>query len=195
MAVLSVVDERREIRDVEFVQQYLARIGIEYERWELNSKINENSTEEAILAAYSDEVERLKQDGRFTKVDVVNVNPITPNLDAMLAKFSEEHWHDEDEVRFTVYGRGLYHVHPADSSVVALEVDAGDMIRVPRGTLHWFNLCAEREIKAIRFFQDPNGWTPHYTETALEKQYEPVCFGLTYLPTEKTRLSPWPPIH
>ena len=30
----------------------------------------------------------------------------------MLAKFSIEHRHDEDEVRFIVEGRGLFHIHP-----------------------------------------------------------------------------------
>ena len=47
----------------------------------------------------------------------------TPNLDAMLAKFSREHWHDEDEVRFIVEGRGLFHVHPQNGPVFAIEVD------------------------------------------------------------------------
>ena len=39
-----------------------------------------------------------------------------------------------------------------------VEVGAGDLIRVPRGTWHWFDLCAERRIRAIRLFQDPAGW-------------------------------------
>ena len=40
--------------------------------------------------------------------------PETPNLDAMLARFSSEHRHDEDEVRFIVEGRGVFHIHPQD---------------------------------------------------------------------------------
>ena len=34
----------------------------------------------------------------------------------MLAKFSTEHWHDEDEVRFIVRGRGLFHIHPREGA-------------------------------------------------------------------------------
>ena len=75
----------------------------------------------------------------------------------MLARFTREHWHDEDEVRFIIEGRGLFHVHPADGPVFAIEVEAGDLIRVPRGTHHWFDLCADRRIRAIRLFQDPVG--------------------------------------
>ena len=109
--------------------------------------------------------------------DVIDVKPETPNLDAMLAKFSREHWHDEDEVRFIIEGRGLFHIHPPDGPVFAIEVEAGDLIRVPRGTHHWFDLCAERRIRAIRLFQDQSGWTPHYTDTGIDKGFQPVCFG------------------
>jgi len=36
------------------------------------------------------------------------VNPATPNLEAMLARFDKEHTHDEDEVRFILSGRGIF---------------------------------------------------------------------------------------
>lgn len=194
MAVLTIPAEGRTIRDINTIRQYLSGAGIEYEQWDLLPGMDKDLTGEAILAAYSSQIHKIKTEGGYAKVDVVNVNASTPGLDAMLSKFSTEHWHDEDEVRFTVHGRGLYHVHSSDGSVMALEVEPGDMIRVPRGTLHWFDLCGEREIKAIRFFQDPAGWTPYYTQSALEKEYEPVCFGQSYLSSENAVTSSWPPI-
>ena len=45
----------------------------------------------------------------------------------------------------------------------------GDLIRVPRGTHHWFDLCSERNIRAIRLFQDVSGWTPQYTDTGVDR--------------------------
>ena len=57
-------------------------------------------------------VEALKARGGYQTADVIDVRPDTPNLEAMLAKFTREHWHDEDEVRFIIEGRGLFHVHP-----------------------------------------------------------------------------------
>ena len=63
----------------------------------------------------------------------------------------------------------------------AIEVGPGDLIRVPRGTWHWFDLCAERRIRAIRLFQDPSGWTPHYTDSGAERGREPVCLGPQWL--------------
>jgi len=100
----------------------------------------------------------------------------------MLAKFSTEHFHDEDEVRFIIRGRGLFHIHPREGPVIAIEVEAGDLIRVPRGTWHWFDLCADRDIRAIRLFQDKSGWTPHYTNSGTDEGFQPVCWGPTYIP-------------
>ena len=79
-------------------------------------------------------------------------------------------------------GRGDFHIHPKDSPVVAIEVETGDLIRVPRGTSHWFDLCAERQIRAIRLFQDPAGWTPLYTESGVDAGFEPVCLGRGFVP-------------
>ena len=113
--------------------------------------------------------------------DVIDVNPGTPGLEAMLAKFNKEHWHDEDEVRFIISGHGLFHIHPKDGPVVGIEVESGDLIRVPRGTWHWFNLCADRRIRAIRLFQDTAGWTPLYTDSGVDADFVPMCFGVTHL--------------
>jgi 1,2-dihydroxy-3-keto-5-methylthiopentene dioxygenase len=102
----------------------------------------------------------------------------------MLAKFSIEHWHNEDEVRYIVAGRGIFHIHPKEGPVIAIEVESSDLIRVPRGTLHWFNLCDDRRIRAIRLFQDKSGWTPHYTNSAVDRDYQPVCWGPRYIPRQ-----------
>src|ERR1700733_5374325 len=191
MAILKVVDEGRVMSDEEDVRQYLAGAGIEYGRWNVSSTIGRHSDEEAILAAYADQIARLRLAGQYTKVDVIDVDSSTPGLDGMLSKFSAEHWHDEDEMRFTVFGRGLYHVHPTNGAVVSLEVEPGDIVRVPRGTLHWFDLCGNREIKAIRFFQDPSGWTPYYSKSSIEDRYQPVCFGSSSISLERIVVDTW----
>jgi 1,2-dihydroxy-3-keto-5-methylthiopentene dioxygenase len=163
------------------VTEFLRRFGIDYERWTPSQTVGLDAPAEDILAAYSHEIDELKTRGGYVTADVIDVKPETPNLDMMLAKFSREHWHDEDEVRFIIEGRGLFHVHPEGGPVFAIEVVAGDLIRVPRGTHHWFDLCGERRIRAIRLFQDASGWTPHYTESGVDKGFEPVCFGPAYV--------------
>jgi 1,2-dihydroxy-3-keto-5-methylthiopentene dioxygenase len=182
MAIVSIPDENRTLKDAEEITEYLARVGIDYERWKLLDSIPANAPAEQVLAAYSEEVEKLKSSGGYASADVIDVNAQTPGLDAMLAKFNREHWHDEDEVRFIIHGRGLFHIRPREGSVIAIEVEAGDLIRVPRGTWHWFNLCSDQEIRAIRLFQTTAGWAPNYTESAVDARYQPVCFGPSHFP-------------
>jgi 1,2-dihydroxy-3-keto-5-methylthiopentene dioxygenase len=182
MATIRIPEQNRTLTDPESVTEHLATLGIDYERWEPSHPVGPDAPAEEVLAAYREEIERLKARGGYVTADVIDVKPETPNLEAMLAKFRSEHWHDEDEVRFIIRGRGVFHIHPPQGPVVALEVQAGDLIRVPRGTWHWFDLCADRNIRAIRLFQDPSGWTPHYTESGADKGFEPVCLGPAYLP-------------
>jgi 1,2-dihydroxy-3-keto-5-methylthiopentene dioxygenase len=183
MATLKIPDEGRTLTAPDAVVAYLAGVGIEYERWQPAHLLPDHASAPEVLATYAEEIERLKTRGGYVTADVIDVDQGTPNLEAMLAKFSREHWHDEDEVRFIIEGRGLFHIHPREGPVFALEVVAGDLIRVPRGTWHWFDLCADRRIRAIRLFQDPSGWTPHYTDSGVDKGFEPVCFGPSYLAT------------
>jgi 1,2-dihydroxy-3-keto-5-methylthiopentene dioxygenase len=184
VAVLSIPDEKRSLRKQDEVRDYLGSIGIEYERWELPARIPADATAEQILAAFSGQIENLKRRGGYVTADVIDVNADTPGLDAMLAKFNIEHTHDEDEVRYIIAGRGLFHIHPQQGPVVAIEVEAGDLIRVPRGTLHWFDLCADRRIRAIRLFQDKSGWTPQYSGSGVDRNYVPVCWGPQYIPPQ-----------
>jgi 1,2-dihydroxy-3-keto-5-methylthiopentene dioxygenase len=182
MATLRIPDEKRTVTEPAEVREYLAGLGIDFERWEPAHAVAADAPAEEILSAYSAEIERLKSQGGYVTADVIDVRLDTPGLEAMLNKFNSEHWHDEDEVRFIIEGRGIFHIHPKQGPVVAIEVQAGDLLRVPRGTWHWFDLCQERRIRAIRLFQDKSGWTPHYTESGVDRGYEPVCLGPAYLP-------------
>jgi len=182
MALLRVPDEGITYRDLSEIQDYLAGIGIEYDHWDDPQELAETAADEEILAAYADQVEELKEKGGYTTADVINLTPETPNLDDMLARFNVEHWHDEDEVRFIVQGRGLFHVRPPEGSVISIEVQPGDLMRVPRGTWHWFDLCGEKRIRAIRLFQNQSGWTPNYTDSGVDQGYQPVCLGPTHIP-------------
>jgi len=179
--VVRIPEEGRKITETEAIRQYLAGIDIEYEIWEPSQPVGPDASNEEILQAYSADVDKLKARGGYVTADVVNVNAQTPGLDAMLARFNREHWHDEDEVRFIIEGRGVFHIHPRNAPVVAIEVEGGDLIRVPRGTWHWFDLCSDRHIRAIRLFQDPAGWTPVYTESGVDGRFEPVCLGRSFV--------------
>lgn len=185
MATLRIVDEGRTLTDSAEIASCLAERGIDYERWAIDARAPAGASADEVLSAYASEIETLKSRGGYVTADVIDVTPHTPGLEAMLAKFSREHWHDEDEVRFIIAGSGVFHIlterEGGDGRVFAIEVESGDMIRVPRGTRHWFDLCVDRRIRAIRLFQDVSGWTPHYTDSGREHGFLPVCFSASDL--------------
>ncbi len=179
MAVLRFPDEQLHIDGENEIRAALAPLGIDYERWSLD-RVPADATADQVLSAYVEEIDAMKQRGGYVTADVIDVHAETPNLEAMLAKFDKEHTHSEDEVRFILSGRGIFFLH-INGRVVSVEVGPGDMLRVPRGTTHWFTLCEDRRIRAIRWFQNTTGWAPHYTDSGVDQGYQPLCFGPAYL--------------
>ncbi len=184
MAAITLQDENRTLTDADEIREFLAPFGIWYEKWDVEGRITEASTDEEVLEAYSPEINRLKEQGGFVTADIITVNPETPGLQAMLDKFNREHIHTEDEVRFIIRGNGVFHINPTeDGPIIGIHVESGDLINVPKGTKHWFDLCDDKNIRAIRLFQDMSGWTPHYVEgSELHEKYIPVCLGPNFIP-------------
>ncbi len=182
MVVVRVEGKANPIRDDAKAKTYLASIGIDYERWDTSHALPEDAGEYQILEAYRSEIERLKEKGRYLTADVINLNEKTPGIDEMLSKFNKEHWHDEDEVRFTISGHGVFHVNTGSGRITSIEVSRGDLIRIPSRTYHWFDLCEDREIRAIRLFQNRTGWTPYYTGSGEDQKHQPLCMGPAYFP-------------
>ncbi|MEM8866220.1 MAG: cupin domain-containing protein [Planctomycetota bacterium] len=182
MATITISGDNTQLTDVDAIREHLAPHGIWYEKWDVAGRVDADATNEEILAAYEPEIQRLKSEHGYVTADVINVTRDTPGLEAMLAKFDKEHTHSEDEVRFTVEGRGVFWVHPEDGSdVFSIEVESGDLINVPAGTKHWFHLCDDRTIRCIRLFEDQSGWTPEYIDDGVHSGHPPVCWGPHYL--------------
>jgi 1,2-dihydroxy-3-keto-5-methylthiopentene dioxygenase len=181
MARVQIPDENRWIDDPAEITQLLSGIGIRYEQWSGIDSLPADATDQQILETFAAEVQQLKDECGFVTADVINVHPDTPGLEQMLSKFNQEHTHSEDEVRFTVDGQGVFHIHPEQGPVVAIHVQRGDLISVPKGTKHWFNLCDDRRIRCIRLFEDMSGWTPHYIDAPVHGRFQPLCFGQAYV--------------
>jgi 1,2-dihydroxy-3-keto-5-methylthiopentene dioxygenase len=186
MAVVTIPEQGRKIEDAHEIGALLAAHGIQYEQTTPDQPLDATAPANAVLAAYRQKIEELNAQGGYVTADVIDVYPDTPGLDAMLNRFNSEHWHSEDEVRFIIEGRGVFHIHPAGQPVMAVEVGPGDLIRVPAGIHHWFDLCQDRRIRAIRLFKDPAGWAPNYTQSGVDQNFQPVCFGPAYLPPMNT---------
>ena len=117
-------------------------------------------------AAHQPELDTLKKARGYIEQDVIQLSPETPGLDALCAKFVDEHHHDDDEVRFTLGGEGIFDIRSKDDRWMRVVVEAGDLIVVPAGRHHRFLLTEKKAIRCVRLFKDRAGWVPHYREAS-----------------------------
>ena len=150
-----------ETREHARIVDELAAKGVRFERWATRT-LSAAPTPEEVLAAYRPEIEMLKIDGGYTTCDVISLKPDHPDRDAMRQKFLNEHTHSEDEVRFFVAGSGLFTLHIGDR-VYEVQCEQGDLIGVPDGTPHWFDMGPAPSFTAIRLFTNPAGWVANFT--------------------------------
>jgi 1,2-dihydroxy-3-keto-5-methylthiopentene dioxygenase len=128
----------------------LARNDVHYERLSTDA------------ASYTPPLDALKRDRGYVEQDIVELAPSTPNLDAICAKFVDEHYHTEDEVRFVLEGEGIFDIRSRSDQWMRVVVEPGDLIVVPKDRHHRFMLTEQKTIRCVRLFQDRSGWTPHY---------------------------------
>ena len=148
----------------------LGEIDVLFERWEVDHDIHASASQKEILAAYQPSVDRLMDRYQFQSVDVVSLAPGHPDQEALRAKFLSEHTHAEFEVRFFVKGQGLFFLHANDRVYIVL-CQRGDLISVPSGTPHWFDMGAQPDFQCIRFFTNPEGWVAKYTGDAIADRF------------------------
>jgi 1,2-dihydroxy-3-keto-5-methylthiopentene dioxygenase len=140
----------------------LGRRGVRFERWPAPAELDEAASESEILAAYATEVARIQSEGGYPTVDAIRLGPDHPDREVLRDKFLSEHTHSEDEVRFFVEGQGLFCLH-LDGEVVQVLCERQDLIGVPAGTRHWFDMGSAPRFTALRFFNNPEGWVANFT--------------------------------
>lgn len=153
----------------------LGEVGVRFERWQASQPVQPGDPPEQVLAAYHDDIERVQREYGYRSVDVISLNPEHPDKDTLRKKFLDEHTHSEDEVRFFVAGSGLFTLH-IDERVYEVLCEAGDLIGVPDGTRHWFDMGPAPHFVAIRFFTNTEGWVANFTGTDIAQRfprYEP----------------------
>jgi 1,2-dihydroxy-3-keto-5-methylthiopentene dioxygenase len=111
---------------------------------------------------YQSPLDELKREKGYVEQDVVTLAPSTPNLEAICAKFVDEHHHTEDEVRFVLEGEGIFDIRSNEDRWMRVRVEPGDLIIVPKDRHHRFMLTESKTIRCVRLFQDQSGWTPVY---------------------------------
>lgn len=144
----------------------LAEVGVRFERWEASAPVAAGASPEAVIAAYRPQIDRLMNERGYVTVDVISLDSSHPQKAELRAKFLDEHRHAEDEVRFFVAGRGLFTLH-IGGCVFAVLCEKNDLISVPAGTPHWFDMGENPHFVAIRLFNNAEGWVAQFTGESI----------------------------
>ncbi|NUN99475.1 MAG: cupin [Saprospiraceae bacterium] len=177
MAVLNIPDQQFSTADVAEIRTFLNTRGIWFDQWEAKENLSENADQDTVLNAYAHVLQPFMQKNGYQTADVININATTPDYEALRNKFLSEHRHTEDEVRFFVAGKGYFWFNLDNGSDPVFNVlcEAGDLIAVPAHTRHWFDAGqSDPFVKTIRMFVDQSGWVPHYTESGIDRIYQPA---------------------
>lgn len=162
-------------RDDERVISELDAHGVTLRRWPLRTGDTPGLDDQALLDLYSDKIAEVCDRDSMKLVDVARLHPApTEEWRERAAKarttFLEEHQHSEDEVRFFAHGRGLFTLH-LDTHVLAVLCEAGDLLSVPAGVRHWFDMGERPDFAAIRFFQEEDGWVGDFTGAPIADRF------------------------
>jgi 1,2-dihydroxy-3-keto-5-methylthiopentene dioxygenase len=164
-------DQPREVllrtEELESIRRALAEVGVRLERWELAPDLHPGGTQDQILGAYREEIDRIVAEDGYVQVDVAQLHPSDePDWKDTAAqarqRFLSEHTHEDDEVRLFVDGAGVFYLR-LGGRVHAVLCTAGDLMSVPKGTRHWFDMGTTPDFTAIRFFHDEDGWVGDFT--------------------------------
>jgi 1,2-dihydroxy-3-keto-5-methylthiopentene dioxygenase len=152
------------------IAEQLRGIGVRFEQWATDATITPGDAPETVIAAYQRDIDRLMAEGGYRAVDVISLNAEHPQKDVLRQKFPNEHTHSEDEVRFFVAGSGLFTLH-VGGRVYEVLCEGGDLISVPAGTTHWFDMGPSPFFIAIRLFTNPEGWVANFTGSDIAQRF------------------------
>jgi 1,2-dihydroxy-3-keto-5-methylthiopentene dioxygenase len=148
----------------------LAKVGVRFEQWEASQPIAPGASQDEVIAAYRADIDRLMAEEGYQAVDVISLGPDHPDRATLRQKFLSEHTHSEDEVRFFVAGAGQFTLHLA-GKVYDILCEQGDLIGVPDGTRHWFDMSESPYFVAIRLFTNKDGWVAQFTGEDIAERF------------------------
>jgi 1,2-dihydroxy-3-keto-5-methylthiopentene dioxygenase len=148
----------------------LAKVGVRFEQWEASQPIAPGASQDEVIAAYRADIDRLMTEEGYQSVDVISLTPDHPDRATLRQKFLGEHTHSEDEVRFFVAGAGQFTLH-LDGKVYDILCEQGDLIGVPDGTRHWFDMSESPYFVAIRLFTNKDGWVAQFTGEDIAQRF------------------------
>jgi 1,2-dihydroxy-3-keto-5-methylthiopentene dioxygenase len=142
---------------VDDIQSTLAEHGVRFERWQ-PSPIEKGASDAEMIAAYQAQIDALG----YAAVEVISMTHDHPQKDELRAQYLDERTYSEDEVRFFIAGQGLFTLHVGDY-VYGVRCEKNDLLVIPAGLPHWFDMGEHPHFVALRLFNSAKGGVPAFT--------------------------------
>ena len=143
----------------------LAELGVRFERWQ-PAPMEKGASDAQMIAAYQAQIDALGYAG----VEVLSVSSDHPQKDELRAQFLDERRYSEDQVRFFIAGQGLFTLH-IDDYVYAVRCEKNDLLVIPAGMAHWFDMGENPHFVALRLFDTAQGGVPELTGDDIARRF------------------------
>lgn len=143
----------------------LAEHGVRFERWQ-PSPIEQGASDAELIAAYQTQIDALG----YGSVEVLRVTGDHAQKSEQRAQFLDERRYSEDDGLFFIAGQGLFALHIGDY-VYAVRCEKNDLMVIPAGIAHWFDMGENPHFVALRLFNTAKGWVPEFTGDDIARRF------------------------
>jgi 1,2-dihydroxy-3-keto-5-methylthiopentene dioxygenase len=155
---------------LEDIASTLAEHGVTFDRWQAETPLARDASHEEVISAYRTQIDKLMTEHGHGLMDVLSVKRDHPQKAELRAELLEEHHYDNDVVRFFAAGLGLFSLHIGDF-VYAVQCERNDLISIPAGTRHWFDMGEHPHLVMIRLARDAQGRAPKFNSESIAGQF------------------------
>lgn len=148
------------------IARELAGTGICFSRWQADKQLAADASGQQILAAYNDEIAAFMQQHGHAQADVLSA-AVQQGQDC---RFMQEHTNCSDVTSLLVSGRVLLGLRHGEE-VYLLLCEKGDLVSVPAGIRHWFDLGDNQRPRLIRLFNSVQGLLAQPTGSDIASSY------------------------
>lgn len=149
----------------EDIAAILAEHGVRFERWQ-PGPVEKGASDAELIAACQAQIDKLG----YSAVDVMrdSADP-APNTE-LRRQFLDERRYSEDDARFFLAGQGLFALHIGDY-IYAVRCEKNDLLVIPAGMAHWFDMGDNPHFVALRLFNTAKGWNPEFTGDDIARRF------------------------
>lgn len=151
---------------VEDIQSTLAKHGVGFERWQPSAAIEQGASEAQMIAAYRPQIDALG----YATAQVISVTADHPQKDELRTRFLAERTYSEDHLCFFIAGQGLFMLHIGDY-VYGVRCEKNDLLVIPKGMPHWFDMGEHPHVVALRLFNTAQGEVPEHAAENIAARF------------------------